>query len=127
IPVPLRRGLLGHPPWRPLLGVPPIPRVERGAVDPELRQRAAHGQLRAFNQADHLRLLGRRQPHVSSSELEPRRLFLSSRFSSTLSARACLSRVSSRRSPCTSGAVASRVVSPSNRFFPASRNSLLQR
>jgi hypothetical protein len=33
------RGLLGHPPRRSLLGVAPIPRVERRAVHPELTRR----------------------------------------------------------------------------------------
>src|SRR5262249_40147957 len=109
------------------LRVPAIPRVEGRAVDPELQQRAAHRQVRALHQPDHLRLLRRRQSHVPSPEPEPVTLFFSSRFSSTASASACLSRRFSSRSTPPSGAVASRVVSPNSRFLPASRNSLLQR
>src|SRR6185369_13942292 len=122
-----RRPLLSHQPRHAVLRIPAIPGVERRAVDAQLRERATHREVRAFHQPDHLRLLGRGQPHVSSPESEPVTLFFSRRFSSTVSASTCLRRPFSSRSAFTSGAVASRVVSPSSRFLPASRNSLLQR
>jgi hypothetical protein len=123
IPVPPRRGLLRHQAGLPVCGIPPIPGGEIRALDPELRQRVARREVRAFHAPDHFRLLGRGQPPASSSEPEPVGLFFSRRFSRTVSPSSGLSRVSSSRSPCTSNAVASRVVSPSRRCLPASRNS----
>src|SRR4029077_19325853 len=127
VPIPPRRQWLRRESRVPPRPVAAIPRVEGCPVRAPLLPRRAHRQIRALDQPDHLPLLHPRQAHVSSSESEAVRLFLSSRFSSTVSANTCFSRLFSSRSVCTSGAVASRVVSPSSRFFPASRNSLLQR
>ena len=104
-----------------------IPRVERGPIDPQFPQRPAHGQLRPLDQPDERVLLGRRAPHVLLSESEAVTPFFNSRFSRTSSATTCLSRPFSDRRSVTSVDVASRVVSPTSRFFPASRNSLLHR
>src|SRR5262245_4977192 len=118
---------LGREPCVALRLVAPIPGVEGRPIHPQLLQRLAHREIRPFDQPNDLALLRPGQAHVSSSESEAVTLFLSRRFSSTVSASTCFSRAFSSRSVFTSGAVASRVVSPSSRFFPASRNSLLQR
>ena len=107
--------------------VPAIPPVERGPVHAELPQRAPCGQIRVLHEADDLAFLRCRQSHVSSPESDATRLFLSMRFSSTVSATTCLSWLFWRRRSWTSVDVASRAVSPNSRFLPASRNSLLQR
>ena len=104
-----------------------IPAIKRGSNQAQLTQRLSHGQLRALDQPDEFVLLGGRPSHVPLSESEAVTPFFSSRFSSTNSATTCLSRPFSCRKSVTSVDVASRVVSPTSRFLPASRNSLLHR
>ena len=58
--------------------------------------------IRALDEADDLVLFGRGQSHVASSEPEARRLFLSTRFSRTVSATTCLKLLFSRRRSWTS-------------------------
>ena len=127
IPVPPRSRRAGREPIQSALGVAAIPRVERRARHLDLAERLPDGQIRAFDQANDFGLLGRRPSHVSSPESEAVRFLLSRRFSRTISATSCFRRLCSLRRSVTSGAVASRLVSPTRRFLPASRNSLLHR
>ena len=89
-------------PVQPTLGIPAIPRVEGRPRHLQLAQRVAYRQVRPFHQTDHLLLLRRRQSHVSSSEPEAVTVFLSSRFSSTISATSCFRSVFSLRRSLTS-------------------------
>ena len=99
---------------------------KRRVRQPDLGQRAPDRKRRALHQADQLELLRGPHPHASSSGTsEPVTLFLSRRFSSTVSATSSLSQAFSLRRSWTSLELASRCVSPSRRFLPASRNSLL--
>jgi hypothetical protein len=111
---------------RPAFQVALVPGVEGRARQPDLGQGTPHRERRALHQADQLELLCSADPHASSSgESEPVTLFLSSRFSSSVSATNSFSRAFSLRRSETSLELASRCVSPRRRFFPASRNSLL--
>src|SRR5712691_3377115 len=127
IPVAACRGRAWLEPVHPRGLVAPVPAGERGARDLDLSERAPHRQIRVLNQPNRFALLAGGHSYASSSESAAVTLFLSSRFSSTVSATSCFRRAFSFRSSVTSVDVASRVVSPTSRFLPASRNSLLQR
>src|SRR5262245_16753357 len=109
IPIPARRRRAGLEPVRAFLLIAAIPSVESRPRDLDLAQRAPRRQVRLFNQADRLASLRRRHSEASLSESTAVTLFLSSRFSSTVSATSCFRWAFSFRSSATSVDVASRV------------------
>src|ERR1700691_138681 len=102
IPVTARRRGPQRQSVETLGAIAPIPAVERRAGQVQLAERAPHRQVRLLHEPDGLAPLRGRNADASSSESAAVRLFLSNRFSSTISATTCFSRVFSLRRSTTS-------------------------
>src|SRR4029077_2023125 len=104
VPDPIRLRRLVFESFKPTRSEPVIPAIECRRLDPEHLQRPPSRQMRLLDEADDLKLLRCREPHVWSPP-SPIMLFLSSRNSSACSATTSFKSCASRLSCLTSSVV----------------------